>query len=225
MLILKFGPSLAGLMCAWLIGGRSGLTNLLKRGLRWRTPWCVVAVALGIPAVALVISLLVSGPVRISEIFTGRAVTTLIPTAAFKVLFGGGFGEEFGWRGFMQSKLEESHSLFTASMFVGVVWIVWHLPAALLGGDIANPVTFSATLLGYSVILAWIFHRSRGSVLWAAIFHGWANGLSNTYDRVIGEQIADAAAYANASYAGIIVLAAGILLMASRNPAASARRW
>ena len=213
MFLFKFGPSLGGLYTAWLLSGKEGWRALLQKGIKWQAPTAVVLVALVLPAAIMLLLLLYWSPDHVSEILSPSALSVLIPTACIKIFLGGGFGEEFGWRGFMQPRLEIRYSPFTASMIVGFIWIFWHLPATVLGGNIGNPLIFALTLLGYSVILAWIYHKSGGSVLWAAIFHGWANALSNTYDQIIGEQIADIEIFLNTGYAVAIVLVAVFLLL------------
>lgn len=40
----------------------------------------------------------------------------------------GGGKEEFGWRGWLQSALQQHISPLLAAVIVGVVWAIWHLP-------------------------------------------------------------------------------------------------
>jgi len=36
--------------------------------------------------------------------------------------------EEVGWRGFALSRLQARHTAFTATLIVGTLWALWHLP-------------------------------------------------------------------------------------------------
>lgn len=213
LLLLKFGPSIAGLFLAWYLSGKDGFFNLLVRGIKWKVSWKIIVTVLILPAILMLIPMYLWLPENLSNIFSWSTALILIQTAGLKIFLGGGFGEEFGWRGFLQPELEKAISPLTASMVVGVVWTAWHLPLRLVGGDIGHPVVFSATLLGYSVILAWIYHASGGSVLWAAVFHGWVNALSNTLDSAFGNQLTDIEMQINSAYAILIVLTAVLLLI------------
>jgi membrane protease YdiL (CAAX protease family) len=74
------------------------------------------------------------------------------------------FGEEFGWRSYLQQRL--GRRPLRAVIITGVIWGVWHYPLAFTEYvDYANPVlglttwTIHAVLL--AIILAWLFVRSR----------------------------------------------------------------
>jgi hypothetical protein len=92
----------------------------------------------------------------------------------------GGIGEELGWRGFLQQRLQERHSPVAASLLVVPVWALWHLP---LFGLLATYRGFGLlTLLGFvvglgcgSVLLGRVYGVAGGSVLATAVWHGTYN--------------------------------------------------
>ena len=44
------------------------------------------------------------------------------------VLFFSVLGEEIGWRGYALPELQANHSALTASLIIGVIWGLWHVP-------------------------------------------------------------------------------------------------
>ncbi|MFW5936268.1 MAG: CPBP family intramembrane glutamic endopeptidase [Candidatus Hadarchaeota archaeon] len=89
-----------------------------------------------------------------------------------------GFGEELGWRGFLQRELDHM-DFWRASMVIGVIWGVWHAPLILQGHNYPQyPVIGVFMMIGWAVLLAPVFSyvRIKGkSVIAAAIIHGTVN--------------------------------------------------
>ncbi len=95
-----------------------------------------------------------------------------------------GFGEELGWRGFLQRELAFL-GFWRSSLLIGIVWGLWHAPLILQGHNYPQhrvAGVFMMTIL--CVLLALIFGYIRvkaRSVIAAAIIHGTFNatyGLS-----------------------------------------------
>ncbi len=95
------------------------------------------------------------------------------------------FGEEFGWRAYLQQKLMPFGPR-KAVLLVGVIWAVWHWPIMFLGYNygfgywgepVVGPLLWVWVLLPASVIYGWLTLRS-GSVWPAAIAHGVNNACA-----------------------------------------------
>jgi membrane protease YdiL (CAAX protease family) len=92
-----------------------------------------------------------------------------------------GFGEELGWRGFLQKELAFL-GFWRSSLLIGFVWGLWHAPLILQGHNYPqHPVAgvFMMTIL--CVLLAPIFGYVRvkaRSVIAAAIIHGTFNATA-----------------------------------------------
>jgi membrane protease YdiL (CAAX protease family) len=96
-----------------------------------------------------------------------------------------GFGEETGWRGYAQPVLQRRHGPLVATLGVSAIWAVWHLPmfAVLTSFRSFSPVTVVGWCIGLvsgAVVLAWLYNRSGGSILLAAVWHGGFNLVSAT---------------------------------------------
>ena len=90
-----------------------------------------------------------------------------------------GFGEELGWRGFLQKNLGEL-GFWKSSGLIGLVWGLWHAPIILQGHNYPeHPLLGVVMMIILCILLAPIFSFIRlksGSVLAAAVLHGTLNG-------------------------------------------------
>jgi membrane protease YdiL (CAAX protease family) len=90
-------------------------------------------------------------------------------------LFGGPLFEEFGWRGYLQSHLQQMFPPGLAAIAVGILWALWHLPLFLVGWGGASVVSFIVILIGVSLIMAFAFNASGEAVLVAILMHSAFN--------------------------------------------------
>jgi membrane protease YdiL (CAAX protease family) len=90
-----------------------------------------------------------------------------------------GFGEELGWRGFMQKELGFL-GFWKSSVVIGIIWGIWHAPIILMGHNYPHhPVAGAFMMVVLCVLLAPIFGYVRfkaKSVIASAIIHGSFNG-------------------------------------------------
>jgi membrane protease YdiL (CAAX protease family) len=89
-----------------------------------------------------------------------------------------GLGEELAWRGFALPRLLVSYNALVASVILGILWALWHLP--LVWTESAplyqQPIwLFLLDITAKSVLFTWVFLHTRGSVLLAAILHATTN--------------------------------------------------
>jgi membrane protease YdiL (CAAX protease family) len=94
-------------------------------------------------------------------------------------LIRGPLGEELGWRGYLQNELNQRHSLLKASLIVGVIWAIWHLPLWFISGyqgvDLLLYILFFAVgLIAFSVIIGFVYGRGR-NLLYAILLHQMLN--------------------------------------------------
>jgi len=129
---------------------------------------------LGIPAVYYAAAA-VTGAIR--DPFPFSPWYKVIPALAAALLIGP--IEEFGWRGVALPLLQRRFAPIWASLILGAVWGIWHLPAFFMSGTPQSAWSFGPYflgVLGISVILTQMFNSSRGSLLIAALFHFQVNG-------------------------------------------------
>ncbi len=88
------------------------------------------------------------------------------------------FGEEFGWRGYLQMRLER-FGVLRSCLLTGLIWGVWHVPIIAQGHNypgypVAGSLLFIVFCTLLSVILGWLRNAS-GSVLAPTIAHASVN--------------------------------------------------
>ena len=106
----------------------------------------------------------------------------LVPMFNYNLL-GGPLFEEFGWRGFLQPRLQRVLPPWIAAIVVGLMWAGWHLPFLFshTWTSASTPVFFSI-LTGLSVLMAFGFNASGQSVIVAILMHSAFNASSRFLD-------------------------------------------
>lgn len=92
----------------------------------------------------------------------------------------GVFGEEYGWRGFLQSKVTEMGKL-KGVILGGIIWGVWHFPIVLRGVH-TYPSSLFGLFLGVIFFTLWGIIQGyavikTGSIWVAAFMHGVVNSV------------------------------------------------
>ncbi len=176
------GPATAAVVVTAVVSGRAGVAALLRRCVAWRGRLRWLALAglgpLALFGLAVLAARVVDGAWPALDRFGASTEYTALPVVVFwaaNLLFYG-FGEEIGWRGYLQPSLQRGRSAFTAALMVAVVWAAWHVPLfGITPTYRAMPavgfVGFFLSLLVGALLLAWLYLVSGGSILVVAVFH------------------------------------------------------
>jgi membrane protease YdiL (CAAX protease family) len=222
-----WGPLVGAAVVTYIVG--DSIRALTGQVTNWRTSplWYVLAV--GFPLLAGEAEVLIQAVAGLPVSFSPPSVTNYILGLAV-VLFLAGSLEEFGWRGFAQPRLQRSYSATLSAVGIGVLWGLWHLPLFFMF-DLAvfDPSTLHWYVLGtvgQSIVYAWFYNESGGSLLIPMIAHAVHNqpGLFETTAEVSGvvARLSTAAPFVTeAILASFVVLVGGhqALCRADRDPA------
>lgn len=172
-----FGPSVAGVIIIALTQGKDGLKILSKRALYWKVKlkWWLIALFLSgfIIFISLPINKFFGGVMPTFAMF--KHEWFLIPVYFLLTLIGGPLGEEFGWRGFALPYLQNKISPIGASLLIGLLWGLWHIPLFFQQGSVHAMLGLSLLpifIIGeiaLSVIMTWVYNNTGSSLLIAGI--------------------------------------------------------
>ena len=188
-LIGGFGPALAALVITWL--GSDSVRAWARRIVDWRVAprWYLAALVVPLLVVALTsVGLAVLGTSVDSGLLPGRVSLVLVSFVSIALIGGG--NEEPGWRGLALPKLQEQYTPVSATLILGVVWALWHLPLLATGTTefhgLASFVELAPTtgvrilnIVGVAFVLTWIYNAT-GSVLLAILAHTGFNTANST---------------------------------------------
>lgn len=125
-------------------------------------------------------------PAQEWPLFLWRILTSF----TYIFLFGGPLGEEPGWRGFALPHLQQRFSPLSASLLIGIIWGVWHIPMHLNGfypsAGLQNlPLELGVRLLSttlVSFLYTWIYNQTSGNLLVCTLLHASFNTASAWMD-------------------------------------------
>lgn len=218
-----FGPLIAAAIVTWIAG--DSLRAWAKQVLRWRVRPRWYFAAVGIPLVVVgatsVIYVALGNSIGQSDILQEipiYGVLLIHVISMVSVFLVGGGQEELGWRGFALPRLLERFNAVSASLVIGVVWAVWHLPLFVLerssqyGGEF---VPYLISLLALSILFTWLYRATERSILLAMIFHASYNASSGSAQALL--PIENAAALSWVLAAVMWMLALGLMVVYGRN--------
>ena len=114
------------------------------------------------------------------------------------------FGEEFGWRGYLQLRLFPDRPLPSA-IVTGVIWGVWHYPLLFRGYDfpqnrLAALIVFPVSTIFLSIIFAWLLLKT-GSIWSSSVAHAATNAIGGSLSLLL---LGGGASLLFVSYVGIL---------------------
>lgn len=183
VLLGVFAPSIVAISLTWRAGGAPAVRALLGRMLIAGVPVRLYVIALTYMAIAKLVAASLHRVIAGAWPRFGTEAVVLIPLAIL-VSTPVQAGEEIGWRGFALPRLADHFGLRAASILLGVIWACWHLPQFYIADADTYHQSFlvwAPQVIAISVALAWLYHRSGGSLLLTMLMHA---AINNTKDIV-----------------------------------------
>ncbi|HEX4648807.1 MAG TPA: CPBP family intramembrane glutamic endopeptidase [Steroidobacteraceae bacterium] len=177
MLVTSCAPTLAALLVAGFYPEAGGIRSITRQMRSWRAPLRWYAVAILGPF------LLLFAAETFNSWLSGRLPAHWMTAPSFSqagglywVIFGSLLAEEPGWRGFAQPRLQARYGALPASILIGLLWSTWHLWYVILPGGLSSitatdGVATYLRLTATSIIYAWLYNSTGGSLLIAMLAH------------------------------------------------------
>ena len=177
ILLGTYSPSLVALALTARAEGSAGVRALLDRVFQARVAlrWYLFAL-LYLASIKLTAAVLLRVTTGAWPRFGQEPWFTIPFAIAFSTPFQA--GEEIGWRGYALPRLAARFGLARASLLLGLIWGVWHLPQFYIRGADTLGQSFFVYLLqvtALSVAFAWLWARSQGSLLPVMLLHAAVN--------------------------------------------------
>ena len=123
----------------------------------------------------------------------GDLLISLATILAMLILFGwvSYFGEEYGWRYYLQERLCAILGPRRGVLILGVIWGLWHAPIIAMGYNYAGqPFLGVLAMVSFTVVVGIYFSyvvMHTGSIWPAVILHGVTNTLAPRFMRYFGQ--------------------------------------
>jgi membrane protease YdiL (CAAX protease family) len=160
--------------------GRDGVVRLLARIGRWQVGARWFLFALGYLAATKLLAALIYRLVEGTwPVFGGTPLPLLLGGILVSTWVQA--GEEVGWRGYALPRLATHLGLGAASILLGIVWALWHLPLFFLPGSGSDGQSFPIYLMHVttlSVAMSWLYWRTHGSLLLVMLMHASVNNTT-----------------------------------------------
>ncbi len=198
------GPTLAAFLVTNAVDGKEGARKLFRRFGQWRVGlrWYLLVI-FGFPILYVLFGSVALRDLPLTDLranwmtFFSTYLPALLIFPAFIT-----WGEEPGWRGFALTRLQERYHPLVASLIVGFMHGLWHLPIFLLvfGPPALGPFDFAefatniVAIMALTIIWTWVFNNAKGSILFAVLLHAslnaaqaWMGSLIPDYPEAAGQ--------------------------------------
>lgn len=179
------GPIGAALAVTAIADGRDGLRAWARRLWNWRVSWTwYVGILLSVPAAMMLTGLAFSGgDARMPAV---ASLVALVPGLLIQIVTTG-LAEEPGWRDFALPRMQRRTGPVAASVVIGLLWGVWHLPLFLTewgerpNASVTRILAFVGFCIVFNIVMTWVFNRTNQSLPMAMLLHVSLNNTAGVW--------------------------------------------
>ena len=117
---------------------------------------------------------------EIANVFEMELSPPPVPMAAFIIpfiaFFFAALSENIGWMGYAFDPLEQKHGTFKATLILGVIWALWHLPMYIFAFPKAGLLIMQlVSIVMLRFIIVWFYKQTNQSIFSAIMIHAIYN--------------------------------------------------
>ncbi len=176
LVLPALGPMLAAVIVSSWTGGKEAVGRLFTSLIHWRVPFRWYLVAIALPASLLLIGKVVTARLALTTTSHAPVQANLAATfiTALVIALLSNPWEEVGWRGFALPHLQSACGALSASLIVGLMWGIWHLPLFFWPDNPMSEQSFWVFLIGIlasACLYTWLYNSSGHSLLIVTLYH------------------------------------------------------
>jgi uncharacterized protein len=219
VIIGAHGPLFASLWLECREGGRAAAVKLIRSGFRlnMKFKWWLVIIIF--PFILAGLAFWINVTYSTFEPDTSLLAQPLLLIPNFLLMFFllGSLQEEFGWRGYALPRMLSVQSPFWASLILGVIWGLWHLPLFFIPGigqAFMNFGIFFILNLNLSFLFTWFYKKTDFNLFSALLLHAAINSSTNLFPPI--EQVPGGNQAAFTYLAGFYLLCTLVIVIRHR---------
>jgi membrane protease YdiL (CAAX protease family) len=183
------GPFVAACLLLYIGGANAAFRDFWRRiyEVERLAPRWLAAVLLIYPMITVLavgLDWISGGPLPDTEKLTKLLLDPILLLGSIGYLFLlGPLPEEPGWRGYALDRLLMHCGAVTASIWLGILWALWHVPLFFVTGTYQHGIgfgtlafwLFNLTAVSGSILITWVYQYNERSIFSAILFHAVLN--------------------------------------------------
>ncbi|MCK9150416.1 CPBP family intramembrane glutamic endopeptidase [Methanobacterium alcaliphilum] len=130
------------------------------------------------------------------------------------------FGEEYGWRVYLQDRLFPLLGGYRGVLVLGIIWGIWHTPTILLGNNFpGQPILGNVAMIFFTIAVGIILSYAvlkTGSVWIAVLIHLIIDMMQVPSETYIAISIHPVFSFGSGIYGSVIIAVFSIILLRSK---------
>lgn len=188
-----FVPSILGIILTSKFEGKEGIIKLFLSAINIKIGFSSFMIIIAYVIILSLLQLILY--TTLGNRFDYSQFIKQLPTT-LPLIIAGPLSEEFGWRGFLQKRVNKEFSPISGSIIIGIVWSLWHLPLFYIIGTSQHEFNvpffpFMILIISSAFVYTYIYIKSKGSLFTAILLH-W---LFTYIFQVIASQISRTTIY------------------------------
>lgn len=176
-ILAAFTPLIAATILVYKEEGRIGINKLFKRifdfnGIKkkaWYVP--IIFLPFALYLLIFIIIYLMKLPLPSTFDIPFKSIPFL-----FMLFFIGAICEEIGYMGYAIDAMQERFGALKASVFMGILWAIWHYPSIIQQGHNLTWLLWGTLgTVAVRVLIVWIYNNTSKSLFACILFHTMLN--------------------------------------------------